>query len=275
LNDVLSHVGTRFVQFQDAESLYITLNEIKPEWIFHLACNGAYPWQNDWREMIETNILGSINLLECASKLDIGAFVNSGCSSEYGTTSGHTPESQNADPKNYYALTKSAQTMTARMSSKIYVPTLRLYSVYGPWQSPRDLIPNLILYGLKGALPPNVEAPLQDYVYIDDVIDAYLSAAQKLPYRDSSPIYNVGSGTLTGVEDLVDISIKEFGLKAKNKISSNQNGTGAADITKIRKSLEWYPSIEMEIGFKKFATWFRENPDFVEMYKIKLTEACL
>lgn len=281
LNDVLGHVGTRFVQLQDIESLYITINEIKPDWIFHLACHGAYPWQTDWREMVETNLLGSINLMECASKIGVNAFVNSGCYSEYGSIFGSAPESQSVDPQNYYALTKSAQTMTARLSfkQKIYLPTLRLYSVYGPWQSPQELIPNLILYGLKGTLPPMVEAAsinTQDYVYIDDVIDAYLNVAEKSGGRDSCPIYNVGTGNQISIKELVDISISEFGLKAKNKLLTSKNEvSAAADITKIRKTLDWYPSVEMEIGFKKFSTWFKENPDFVEMYKIKLTQACV
>lgn len=299
LNDVLSHVGTRFVQLQDIESLYITLSEIKPDWIFHLACHGAYSWQTDWREMVETNLLGSINMMECASKIGVSVFVNSGCFSEYGNTSGATPESQNLDPQNYYALTKSAQTMTACISSKkkIYLPTLRLYSVYGPWQAPRELIPNLILYGLKNVLPPNMESKssewfptlnnLNDYVYIDDVIDAYISAAQQPIGRDLTPIYNVGTGKQTSTKELVDISIKEFDLKVKNKIATNKNGgsdqheneasfvSAMANITKIRKSLDWYPSIELEVGFKKFATWFRENPEFVELYKNKLSQTCV
>lgn len=278
LNDVLSHVGTRFVQFQDIESLYITLNEIKPDWIFHLACHGAYSWQTDWREMVETNLLGSINMMECASRLGVSAFVNSGCFSEYGNASGAAPESQNADPQDYYALTKSAQTLTTHVSfkRKIFLPTLRLYSVYGPWQEPLDLIPNLILYGLKNTLPPNLESPSSplDYVYIDDVVNAYLNAAEKPPGRDLSPIYNVGTGTTTSMKELVDISINEFGLKAKNKISvkTDQDTQTGANITKIRKSLDWYPSIELEVGFKKFTTWFRENPEFAEIYKNKLAQ---
>ncbi|MCW5824514.1 MAG: NAD(P)-dependent oxidoreductase [Cyanobacteria bacterium TGS_CYA1] len=298
LNDVLSHVGTRFTQLQDIESLYITLNEIKPDWIFHLACYGAYSWQTDWREMVETNLLGSINMMECASKIGVGAFVNSGCFSEYGSSPGATPESQSLDPKDYYALTKSAQTMAAckPFTNKMYLPTLRLYSVYGPWQSPQELIPNLILYGLKNVLPPNLESKssdwkgtlnhLKDYVYIDDVIDAYISAAQQPADRDLSPIFNVGTGKQTSTKKLIDISIKEFDLKVRNKIASFKNGdsyeheddtsfvSAMANITKIRKSLDWYPSIELEVGFKKFATWFRENPEFVELYKSKLSQTC-
>lgn len=289
LNDVLSHVGTRFVQLQDIESLYITLNEIKPDWIFHLSCHGAYSWQTDWREMVETNLLGSINLMECASRIGVEAFVNTGCYSEYGNDSGAAPESQSADPSNYYALTKSAQTMTTRIAFKknIYMPTLRLYSVYGPWQAPRELIPNLLLYGLKNNLPPNLESPtnswnlnnssIHDFIYVDDVVNAYIFAAEKPTSRDTSPIYNVGTGTQTSTKELIDISINEFGLKAKNKML-NKNGHGsisaAANITKIRKSLDWYPSVEIEVGFKKFATWFKENPDFVELYTTELSQNC-
>ncbi len=275
LTDVLEHVSTRFVQLEEIESLFQKVSEIKPNWIFHLAASGSYSYQNDWREMVDTNMLGTINMLECAAKIEAEVFVNTGCFNEYGFASSPACETQSVNPNSYYSITKVAQTMTGRhfaSSKKLAVPTLRLYTVYGPWQDPQQLMPNLILHGLEGSLPPRVEAQaLQDYVYVDDVVDAYLKAATK-PVRESGPVFNVGTGIQTSTKELIDISMKEFDLKKNTKLvaSSKSNSASVADITKARKMLDWYPAIDLEVGFKKFATWFKENPEFIELYEYKL-----
>lgn len=275
LNDILGHVGTRFVQFQEIDSLYITVNEIRPNWIFHLAGHGANSWEKDWREMVETNMLGTINLLECASQIGVEAFVNTGCFSEYGFSTSPACETQTLEPNSYFSITKIAQSMTSRCfagNHNLYVPTLRLFSVYGPWQDPRQFLPSLILEGLQGKLPPPAELKSRnDYVYVDDVVDAFLKVVQK-SVHEKGPVFNIGTGCLTSDQELIEIASKEFELKKKAKLpilgaKESESKESCADITKARKNLDWFPSIDLEVGFKKFATWFKENPDFIELYK--------
>ncbi len=280
LSDVLGHVGTRFVQLQDVESLFITMNEIKPDWIFHLAAYGGYSWQSDWREIVEANMLGSINLFECAVKCRVEVLINTGCWTEYGFNAYSAPESQSLNPQSYYSISKAAQTMAARViasKEELHLATLRLFSCYGPWQEPKEFIPKLIMGALSGELPPIEETrDSYDFVHIEDVVDAFMKAAVK-PGKESGSVFNVGTGIQYTHKEVAEIAIKEYSLKKKPKFTMQsklrtQSDSSKADITKIRKSLDWYPNIELDVGLKKFANWFRENPEFTEIYNDRSTE---
>ena len=75
-----------------------------------------------------------------------------------------------------------------------HAPTLRLYSAYGPFEDPGRLIPRLIVHGLRGGLPPLASPDAaRDYVYVDDVSEAYVAAASG-PRDAGGSVYNVGTG---------------------------------------------------------------------------------
>ena len=75
--------------------------------------------------------------------------------------------------------------------------TLRIYSAFGPWEDARRLVPSLIEHGLRGKLPP-LAAPnvARDFVYVDDVVDAFLSAAT-VEGLEPGAIFNIGTGRQT------------------------------------------------------------------------------
>src|SRR5215204_6436255 len=67
----------------DAEAVDRTVRQLQPDWVFHLAAHGAYSWQSDVREMIATNIVGTVNLVEACLRHGTTTIVNTGSSSEY------------------------------------------------------------------------------------------------------------------------------------------------------------------------------------------------
>src|SRR5262249_18051438 len=103
LADLQDSVSVRNLSLSDRIGLASAVCEIRPDWIFHLAVHGAYSWQTDLFEMIDTNITGTANLLEACAQVGFEAFVNTGSSSEYGVKDHSPGENEPIDPNSYYA----------------------------------------------------------------------------------------------------------------------------------------------------------------------------
>ncbi len=210
----------------DAEQTQRLVQEIEADWIFHLAAHGAYSWQDNTKQMIETNIICLVNLLQAAAEIGFDAFVNSGSSSEYGLKDHPAKEDEIVKPNSVYAVTKVAATHFCQYFAqcrRLYIPTLRLYSVYGPDEDEHRFVPTLVRYGLRGELPPLAQPNIaRDYVYIDDVCDAYLLAAtQKV--SEFGPAYNIGTGRQTTISEAVATAKKLMPIRAEPKWGSMAN----------------------------------------------------
>ena len=182
------------------------VTSVRPDWIFHAAGHGAYSWHNDRHRMLETNITGTANLLDACAAVGFGAFINAGTSSEYGRTPRAATESDTPEPTSPYAVSKLCATQYCRFVTRdqqLPITTLRLYSAFGPFEDPGRLMPTLIVRGLAGRLPPLAEpAAAHDFVYVDDVCDAFVSAARHAA-AGAGAVYNVGTGVQTTLATLV------------------------------------------------------------------------
>lgn len=264
------------VNFGDSKSLESLLASIRPEWIFHLAVYGAYPSQADWRQMIATNVLGTANLLDACVASGFESFVNTGTSSEYGLKDHAPSEEESLNPNSHYAVTKAAATMHCRhvaRSRQVNVPTLRLYSAYGPYEEPSRLMPKIVMRGLMGDLPllANPEVA-HDYVYVDDVCEAYLLAAATAESHESGAVYNIGTGTQTSLRDVVATSRRLLQITAEPQFGTMANrhwdtSTWVADNRKAMAQLAWSPRHTFEDGFTALVNWFGENEPVQTLYR--------
>ncbi|HBB68200.1 MAG: hypothetical protein A2X28_11330 [Elusimicrobia bacterium GWA2_56_46] len=274
LGGIGSHVVFHEASLGDRRKLSEIVSAAKPEWIFHLAAHGAYSWQTDAARMVETNVTGTINLLEVCLERGFEAFINTGSSSEYGFKDHPPSERDWLEPNSCYAVTKAAGTQYCRYAARrgnAHVVTLRLYSVYGPYEAPGRLIPALVLNGFKGALPP-LAAPevARDYVYVDDVCDAYLLAASRRE-TERGAVYNVGTGTQTTLREAVEIARKELRVRAEPEWGAMRNrswdtSSWVADNRLIHTQLGWRPLFDFAAGFHKTAEWFSGHPDLLGFY---------
>ena len=264
----------------DAAAVAKTLARVKPEIVFHLAAHGAYSWQRDLGRMVAVNLLGTANLLR--SSLDSGcrAFVNTGSSSEYGFKDHAPSETEALDPNSDYALTKAASTMHCRqvgLASRARVVTLRLYSVYGPYEEPNRLVPALAVNGIDGRLPDLADPrTARDYVWIEDVIDAYLKAAsaEEVP---AGAVYNVGTGRQTTLAEAVAVARKVLDLAVEPRWSAYPDrhwdtGVWVSDPRRISADLDWRPATDFEGGFRKMAAWLRDSPGLLDLYRGRLKQ---
>jgi UDP-glucose 4-epimerase len=266
------------VELRDAERLEQVVKEIRPEWVFHLAAHGAYSWQTDLRQMAWTNFLGTINLVEACLKAGAEVFINTGSSSEYGYKSFAPSETENLEPNSHYAVTKASATLFCRYTaqhSDMRLYTLRLYSVYGPYEAPKRLMPTLILHGLRGKFPPLVRPEIvRDFVYVEDVNDAYLLAASKAE-QEVGAVYNVGTGVQTSMRQVVAVARQILPFTAEPEWGampdrSWDTTSWGANNKKITAELGWRPRYTFSRGFSQQVEWFRGNPSILEFYSKNL-----
>lgn len=264
-----------WLDLEDSESVQREIRLAQPDWIFHAAAHGAYPDQTDLRRMISTNMVGTINLVEAAIAHGFEAFVHTGSSSEYGLKDHAPTEDELAEPNSHYAVTKAAATMYCRHMARthdLHLRVLRLYSVYGPWEEPTRLVPRVVVRGLQGGWPPMANpATARDYVYIDDVVDAYLAAATA-PVQEAGAVYNVGTGVQTSLLEVTEVARDELPITVQPEWGALADrawdaGTWVANPSTALKDLGWSSRHDLASGLHAFVSWLREQPDVLRHYE--------
>ena len=263
------------VSLSDGDRVKSTLATVQPAWVFHLAAHGAYSWQTDEAQMHETNVLGTQSLLRAALDTGVELFVNTGSSSEYGRRDHAPAETETVSPDTPYGTTKSIATAICLRAAEMHdmrVYSLRLYSAFGPFEDPRRFLPSLIVHGRRGVFPPLVDPETaRDFVYVDDVVDACLIAAQHAN-EEHSAIYNVGTGVQTTVGEAVDVARRLLRIPGEPQWGSMPSrvwdtNTWVADSRKIRTDLGWAPRYTFEDGFKQMVAWLDEHPELRARYE--------
>lgn len=194
---------------RDPSTLRTVIGAVHPVGVFHLATARPGRSPESRRAMLETNVIGLFNLLEACAGLPLRRLVVAGSSLEYGPHPDPLHEAQRLEPTLFFGATKAMATLLAAQAARetgCPVTIARLFSVYGPWEAPKRLIPSAILAGVRGEplpLTPDASTIRRDFVYTRDVAEALLRCAQ----ADLAPgtICNVGSGVETSNADLVAI----------------------------------------------------------------------
>ena len=261
LEDVADDLHWRIVDLGDRTELGDLLHVMAPEQVFHLAAHGAYSWQTDEAAIFAANVVATDNLVAACRRAEVGALVHTGSSSEYGAVDHAPTEDEALRPNSYYALTKAWAGLAVQHAG---YTTLRLYSVYGPWEDPRRLVATLVEHGLERRLPPLADpATARDFVHVDDVVDA-LRAAAAQPTVAGGRVYNVGTGVQTTLRDAVAVARATFDLAAEPAWStlaprSWDTDVWVADPRRIAAELGWRPATAFADGFARTVTWQRER----------------
>ncbi len=265
VEEIRDCVRFHIVDLGSEEGVLETVNEVRPDWVFHLAVYGAYSDQIDIGTMVRTNVDGTIHLVSACESVGIDAFVNTGSSSEYGYKD-HAPcEREWLEPNSNYAVTKAFATQYCRCAAQeksLNLRTLRLYSVYGPYESPGRLFPAVIDAGFKGQLPSLADADTsRDFIYVEDVVDAFILAAS-CPKGDPGEVYNVGTGIQTTLRDVAELARRYFGISTEPLWGTMpkrawDTDVWVADSHKLRDNLGWRPRFTVELGFHKMVEWSR------------------
>jgi len=280
LDGILGDVRLHEADLTNATAVDEAVAGVRPDWVFHLAAHGAYSWQTGHEPMFATNVGGTMNLLAACLRGDFEAFVHAGSSSEYGAKPHPLSESEPLAPNSVYAVTKAAATLYGAHVARAHdahVVTLRLFSVYGPYEEPARLVPRLVVSGLAGTLPPLASAEsAHDFVHVDDAVDAFLLASES-PILARGAVYNVGTGVQTTLAEAVDAARRVLGVSAEPEWGSLPDRpwdtpVWVADSSRTRSELGWRPRHGFEEGLAQVRDWFLEHPELREAYRLRVSE---
>ena len=268
LADVAGHVTEHYGDLADFEAVDNCVARVRPEVICHLATYGGFAFQQDARAIVEANLLGTMNLLTACEKVGFRLFINTGSSSEYGEKRHAMSEGDLPEPVGVYGVSKVASTLYCRSEAAakgLPVLTLRLFSPYGPWDDPQRLIPFAAVRLLEGE-PPRLSSPasVRDYVYIDDVVDCYLSLISGTAVAAGDGIYNIGSGRQSSIGDVVAEleRLAGTGVRAvwgERPVARPEPAVWMADISRAREQLGWEPRTGLQDGLAATVEWLRGN----------------
>lgn len=272
INDIQGRAQIHFADLEKKQDVVQVINEIRPDIVFHLAAYGGYHFQTDPMKSISANIIGTLNLLDACSKNGFDSFINTGSSSEYGLKYAPMKENDAIAPTSYYAVTKSCATLLCQMeaaSRKMPINTVRLFSVYGPFEAKTRLVPAAIKACVaKQDLHLLSPTSVRDFIFVEDVIDIFFKLAAK--QEISGHIFNAGSGkqntTYEMVEEIIRLtgsSIKPLWRTAESRPTIEPT-TWVADITKAKKMLGWEPTHSLTQGLLKTIEWFEKNLRYYE-----------
>jgi dolichol-phosphate mannosyltransferase len=275
LEGLRGELELREVELRDEDAVVRLVTETSPDWIFNLATHDY--WDSDLRAQVDTNLLATSSLLHAAANSGCEVFVNAGTSSEYGFKDHAPVEDELPEPNTPYAVAKAAATLLCRQVSSalaLRTVTLRLYSVYGPYEHPRRLIPRLIVNGLRGELPPLADpGTRRDFVAVDDVVEAFVRSAAAWGSQ-AGAVYNVGSGVATSLSGVVDIARRTLPIEAEpdwGSLPSRDWDTSVwvSNSARAGAELGWAPRRDLEGGFKETVDWLCSEPSVWEVYGVR------
>lgn len=219
--------GTLSMSFNDANLLIESILSNSIDIIIDAAATGAYSWQDSPDEIFRGNYLDKVDFVD--RLIDSGwrgLYINLGSSSEYGFNSDRPSELAREHPNSHYAVSKLAFTnylaWKSSALSEFSAFTLRLYSMYGPYENPARLIPKLIKCTSRGFLPDLAsEETERDYTYVGDLADFLRYLVQPNVAKDTvaavGGILNFGTGTTVTLRDLVSeiLRLRELSIEPK------------------------------------------------------------
>jgi UDP-glucuronate 4-epimerase len=263
-----SDVAVCHVDLRDAESVRSLFRREKLDAIAHLAARaGVRPSIQHPRLYYDTNVIGTLHLLEAARVTGIERFIFASTSSVYGAskTVPFSEDQHLIQTLSPYGATKIAGEFLCSTYSHLYqmrVVALRYFTVYGPRQRP-DLAIHQFTRRICAGQPIDRfgnGSTLRDYTYIDDIIQGTMAA---LDYSGSLyDVFNLGENQTVQLKDLISAIENALGKQAKINELPEQAGDMPltyADISKARKLLGYNPTTKLSEGLPKFIDWFLQS----------------
>ncbi len=244
----------------DPDAVAETLAKVEPELVFHLA--GRVTGGRELEHVAPTvraNLLSALNVMSAWQATGVRRIVLAGSMEAPRPGDAHPPASP-------YAASKWAAEGYARMFRLLYgcpVVCLRVFMVYGPGrQDETKLVPYVIRSLLEGRIPKlsSGHRPV-DWVYVDDVVDAFVLAA--VADGVEGGVFDVGSGTPVPIRELVERLVAIVGSTAPPAFGAIPDRpfetTDVADLEPTAASLGWAPATGLDDGLRRTCEWFRSG----------------
>jgi UDP-glucose 4-epimerase len=260
------------VDVADADAFRRALDGRRFDTVFHVAGQAsiATSFANPERDL-RVNVGGTLNVLDWCVAAGVPRLLFASSMTVYGEPETvPTPESAACRPVSYYGVTKYAaeryvQTTASRPDADLDVASLRMFNVYGERQSlsnPYQGVLAIFIGNVVRGEPITIHsdgAQTRDFVYVGDVVDAWLRVLDTPSSSDQ--VYNVGSGRETSVSELAAAVLSGFGeTDWELRHAPEQRGDqrrSAADVSALAEATGWQPTTTLEEGMRRTIEWAR------------------
>lgn len=255
---------------EDREELNQFFDKVRPTVVIHLAAQAGvrYSMENP-AAYIDSNIVGTFNVMEASRKHKVKHLLMASTSSVYGAEKSmpYLEDMKTDKPLTIYAATKKATEVMAHSYAHLYgLPTtmLRFFTVYGPWGRP-DMALFKFTKGILEGTPIdiyNYGDMYRDFTYVDDLARSiYLLTHRPPKHKDMAPyrVLNVGNSYKVKLTSMISAVERELGKKALRNNMPMQDGDVPAtwaDTSALQKIAGYAPSTSLEFGVKKFVNWY-------------------
>ncbi len=245
--------------------------------VFHLAALIAIPYSYDApSSYVQTNVQGTVNVLQGALAGGVSRVVHTSTSEVYGTAL-FTPitEDHPLQGQSPYSASKIGADMIAESFARSFdlpVVTLRPFNTYGPRQSERAVISTVIRQALDDrcdAIRVGDLTPTRDFNFVGDTVEAFLAAAD-LDASHSGQAFNAGSGRMVSIGDMLDIVRAVTGSEKptlkedhRKRPANSEVLTLLADAARLTEASGWTSKIDLETGIERTVDWWRGRLDRV------------
>lgn len=284
------HFSAHEDRLEDMERLQAVATEARPDVIVHLAAQAGvrYSLENP-RAYVESNLVGTFNVLECARQIGVAHLLMASTSSVYGANDVMPfSERQKTDCQlTLYAATKKANESMAHSYAHLWnIPTtmFRFFTVYGPWGRPDMALFKFVAAGLRGQ-PIDVYnhgVMARDFTYVTDLVRGIRllidvpppavagrgkpvegdSLSPAAPYR----VVNIGNSESVPLLEFVEAIEEEIGRPIERNYMEMQKGDVPAtwaDASLLQRLTGYRPDTPVGKGIREFVRWYRDYYDLV------------
>lgn len=271
--EVLARVRIVHGDINDAEFVQRLLAD--RDVVFHLGALIAIPYSYQApRSYLQTNVGGTLNLLEAARSNRDLRLVHTSTSEVYGSAR-YVPmdEAHPLQAQSPYAATKIAADKLVESyvrSFDVNAVTVRPFNTFGPRQSARAVIPTVIGQALGGAskIRLGATAPVRDLTFVTDTVSGFISAATAPGARGGC--FNLGTGRGIAIGDLARLILQIMGVEATIETDAQRLRPEASEVDRLISSnaaftaaTGWQPKVSLEEGLRRSVEFFRAHPDLL------------
>lgn len=246
------------------------------EIVFHLGALIAIPYSYVHpREVIETNVMGTLNVLEAARITKPSRVIHTSTSEVYGTAKsipineGHPLQGQSPYSASKIGADKIVESYYR--SYELPVVTVRPFNTYGPRQSTRAVIPTIITQALtKDSIKLGELSSTRDFTFVDDTVRGFLCAAEAKAIEGRE--INLGSKQEISVGDLAKAIIRMIGREVEVICEDNRLRPTKSEVFRLYADnslayqvMNWQPLTSLDEGLAKTISWIK---DHLELYRV-------
>ena len=280
------HKNFEFIrgELNDREAIASLFKERRFCKVVHLGAQAGvrYSVENPF-VYVDSNILGTLTVLEGCRNTEVSHLIYASSSSVYGSNTSQPFSVRDPvdHPLSIYAATKKSTEMMAHAYSHLYnLPTtgLRFFTAYGPWGRPDMALFKFTKAILDGETIDvyNEGRMKRDFTYVDDIATVVEMVLDKIPTRDSAwnsdrpdpstssapfRILNVGNQKPTELTRFIEVLEDAIGIQAKKNMLPIQPGDVLdtfAEVDSLKALIGFCPTTPIELGVQRFVEWYRE-----------------